>query len=995
MASTNGLQTNSLNVNTIDGLTAIYATSIYDNGIPINPSSYVPYIGATTLVDLNYQNVQNVNTLSTAYLLFTGTLNSITPITFSYLDATSSIQSQFATINTTLTNVPRLNGSNIFTNTNNFNVVGLTSIGGNLSNGQTIQCAIQNNQSGGWIASSHTSTSSTSTPDRVVIGYLSGYGATVGCHNYNLTQWGTLNLMGGNSSVQYTLTIGPSGTTFTGGLNGISPTVYNYLLGTTSNIQTQFNTINTTLSNVGLLNGTNVWTGASNTFNNQTYANQINCNTLASTTSNNLNLYASGAGTSIKFYINGTNNIIIDSTGLTATKIFTNTIATTSGFVLQQSSTTILTIIQTSTAMSFNIPSGNYYDYRISGNSYMTLGSNGMSLNGTANILYLGTLNFTDFINNISPTVFNYLLGTTSNIQTQFNTINTTLSNVGLLNGPNVWTGASNTFNNQLISGYNIYSSSTTVGHPVVGVSGGSADKLILFQGSSSNYPYSLGINGGELWYSVPTSAIHQWYINGVAIESLATSGSLTIHNVPTAFTYQIGGTYSYYANSNSHNWYIAGNVLLALSVSGGNDQLAFQRSTNNPCILMGSGNFIAYPSTNNAYIMGCLAGDMIFRTPNSIRFSTDSGASSNMSIVGTNVSIPSGTISIGTTTAKGFIHTSNYTSGGIWAITMTGNEFYQPTTYSSTDGIGLTIGVNRVGNRQMWVMDTALATNSTNTLISIAPGSGLINCLSTDLTLGKQLTLGNSSGIITGGSIVGTSNINMNLGNGIGAYGYCTNINNTNTLFGTSLFSSGNWSQGNYHVLTNSASTVANVAGLGLWGGTNCGIVALSPFVSWNALTITGGSVSMYLSGTYSCGLTSSGWSPASDVRVKKNIKSLKTSRSLERVLNARCCTYQRIFSPTDHGVIDDAILNKPLVGFIAQEVEQHNPHCLDTWIDKDSNEERFSLSYNDYIVHLCGAVQEQQKTIATMQQDIASLHLSLSQAITALNSLTNKISS
>ena len=981
MASTNGLQTNSLNVNTIDGLTAIYATSIYDNGIPINPSSYVPYIGAITLVDLNYQNVQNINTLSTAYLLFTGTLNSITPITFSYLDATSSIQNQFATINATLTNVPRLNGSNTFTNTNNFNVAGTTSIGGNLSNGQTIQCAIQNNQSG-WIASSHTSTSSTSTPDRVVLGYLSGYGATVGCHNYNLTQWGTLNLMGGNSSVQYTLTIGPSGTTFTGGLNGISPTVFNYLLGTTSNIQTQFNTINTTISGLPTLGGNNIWTG-NNTFNNQTYANQINCNTLASTTSNNLNLYSSGAGTSIKFYINGTNNIIIDSTGLTAIKIFTNTIATTSGFVLQQASTTILTIIQSSTAMSFNIPSGNYYDYIISGTSYMTLGNTGMSL---------GTLNFTDFINNISPTVFNYLLGTTSSIQTQFNTINTTISTLPTLGGNNIWTG-NNTFNNQLVSGYNIYSSSTTVGHPVVGVSGGSADKIILFQGSSSNYPYSLGINGGELWYSIPTSAIHQWYINGVAIESLSTSGSLTIHNVPTAFTYKIGGAYSYYVNSNSHNWYIGGNVILAL-MAGSLDQLAFQRDTNNPSILMGSGNYIGYPSTNNAYITGCLAGDMIFRTPNSIRFSTDSGASSIMSIVGTNISMPTGTISIGTTIAKGFIHTSNYTSGGVWAFTMTGNEFYQPAN-TSTDGIGLTIGVNRVGNRQMWVMDTALATNSTNTLISIAPGSGIINCLSTDLTLGKQLTLGNSSGIITGGSIVGTSSINMNLGNGTGAYGYCTNINNTNTLFGTSLFSSGNWSQGNYHVLTNSASTVANVAGLGLWGGSNCGIVALSPFVSWNALTITGGSVSMYLSGTYSCGLTSSGWSPASDVRVKRNIKSLKTSRSLERVLNARCCTYQRIWSSTEHGVIDDAVLNKPLVGFIAQEIEQHNPHCLDTWIDKDSNEERFSLSYNDYIIHLCGAVQEQQKTIATMQQDIASLHLSLSQAITALNSLTNKISS
>ena len=58
MASTNGLQNNSLVVNTIDGLTTIYATSIYDNGTLLTPGNYVPYTGATQGVNLGGQELQ-------------------------------------------------------------------------------------------------------------------------------------------------------------------------------------------------------------------------------------------------------------------------------------------------------------------------------------------------------------------------------------------------------------------------------------------------------------------------------------------------------------------------------------------------------------------------------------------------------------------------------------------------------------------------------------------------------------------------------------------------------------------------------------------------------------------------------------------------------------------------------------------------------------------------------------------------------------------------
>ena len=61
----------------------------------------------------------------------------------------------------------------------------------------------------------------------------------------------------------------------------------------------------------------------------------------------------------------------------------------------------------------------------------------------------------------------------------------------------------------------NVYAHSGTVGGPTMAITGGTGDRLILWPGSGSTHPYSIGINNGTLWYSVPVSSQHQWYING------------------------------------------------------------------------------------------------------------------------------------------------------------------------------------------------------------------------------------------------------------------------------------------------------------------------------------------------------------------------------------------------------------------------------------------------------------------------------------------------
>jgi hypothetical protein len=44
-----------------------------------------------------------------------------------------------------------------------------------------------------------------------------------------------------------------------------------------------------------------------------------------------------------------------------------------------------------------------------------------------------------------------------------------------------------------------------------------SGDRMILWKGNAGAYPYSLGMNGGTMWYSVPTGAVHNFYVNGTS----------------------------------------------------------------------------------------------------------------------------------------------------------------------------------------------------------------------------------------------------------------------------------------------------------------------------------------------------------------------------------------------------------------------------------------------------------------------------------------------
>ena len=76
---------------------------------------------------------------------------------------------------------------------------------------------------------------------------------------------------------------------------------------------------------------------------------------------------------------------------------------------------------------------------------------------------------------------------------------------------------------------------------PALGTYGGNGDRLILWPGSSTSYPYSLGINANTLWFSSPSQ--HQWYVNSGALAmTLTVGGAVGIGtNAPASALHVIG----------------------------------------------------------------------------------------------------------------------------------------------------------------------------------------------------------------------------------------------------------------------------------------------------------------------------------------------------------------------------------------------------------------------------------------------------------------------
>ena len=201
-----------------------------------------------------------------------------------------------------------------------------------------------------------------------------------------------------------------------------------------------------------------------------------------------------------------------------------------------------------------------------------------------------------------------------------------------------------------------------------------------------------------------------------------------------------------------------------------------------------------------------------------------------------------------------------------------------------------------------------------------------------------------------------------------------------------------GTWAGWGFTLFCNATQPAGSQAALGIVSNnfnTNF-LVSLSPGIRWMDIQVWAAVHYHYVNGAMAAYLVGGGWVNVSDAREKEDINDLKTSRSLQRIMACKPKYYKRKYYDTDKDGKDatpapQAEKDAICIGLLAQDVLQTNPHCVSGWKNDnvketdDDDGSRYGINYNDFTVHLIGAVQEQQKQIDAQSKLIESLHAKL----------------
>jgi hypothetical protein len=272
---------------------------------------------------------------------------------------------------------------------------------------------------------------------------------------------------------------------------------------------------------------------------------------------------------------------------------------------------------------------------------------------------------------------------------------------------------------------------------PQLGNYGGVGDRLVLWKGDASAYPYSLGMNGGTMWYSVPNGAIHNFYVNGTSRYQINSTGAtltgqLNITHSSTSANGANGGFYVYNPNTGAGNCSILG-----VRING--------NSANRCGISLDVNGYYGWNigingnDTTNRVLRFNASWDNLGVDRMTLDYNGNLTTSGNINVLGT--------AGIGTNASAASL--SLYSTTQLQPrLILSGQEFYVPFNgtlqNSSAEGIALLSGVNRAGNRQLWIGDSAnLTQNATNSVLRLT-NLGYIDCIATDGLTRKQLTIGN-----------------------------------------------------------------------------------------------------------------------------------------------------------------------------------------------------------------------------------------------------------
>jgi hypothetical protein len=81
---------------------------------------------------------------------------------------------------------------------------------------------------------------------------------------------------------------------------------------------------------------------------------------------------------------------------------------------------------------------------------------------------------------------------------------------------------------------------------PATGDYGGNGDRLILWKGGSS-HPFSLGMDGNTMWYSVPNPSIHNFYVGGTSRFRVNPTGAELTGDLTASGSITTGNFHSYF----------------------------------------------------------------------------------------------------------------------------------------------------------------------------------------------------------------------------------------------------------------------------------------------------------------------------------------------------------------------------------------------------------------------------------------------------------------
>ena len=190
--------------------------------------------------------------------------------------------------------------------------------------------------------------------------------------------------------------------------------------------------------------------------------------------------------------------------------------------------------------------------------------------------------------------------------------------------------------------------SSGTTNTPQLGSYGGTGDRIVFWPGNSTNYSFSMGINSGTLWYSVPSGASHKFYNNGV--------NSLTIDNNYYTFTngLRLNGadtTNTIYNGSTDMSITVNSGNTINLGMNGGNGTIL---SINNTSATISQPTTInntltIYPNTST------LDGINLYCYPNYISNFNGTNASVNLNVVCNTTATPAKSTFLNATVADGW----------------------------------------------------------------------------------------------------------------------------------------------------------------------------------------------------------------------------------------------------------------------------------------------------------------------------------------------------